>query len=67
MNKENPTLSQLRKAAPDMYEALKSMAACFRNIEILSNTTDEFEKGMLKIAIDTMTKVLAKAEGKEEK
>lgn len=52
------------KAAPDMYEALEDLAACFRNIEILSNVQNEGEKYSLEIAINSMTKALAKAEGK---
>lgn len=50
----------------EIYEALSDLALCFRNIEILSSIQDEFEKDALKTAIDTMTKVLAKVEGREE-
>ena len=63
---DNPKLSDLRKAAPDMYEALGDLASCFRNIEILGSIPNEDEKHLLEIAINTMTNALAKAEGREE-
>ena len=50
---------QLDKAKYDLYYALKDLTTCFRNIEILSNVADEFEKHSLETAVDEMTKVLA--------
>ena len=64
MNEAN---AHLIAAAPDMYEALKDLAACFRNIELVASVQNADEKAFLGIAVNAMTKALAKAEGLPEK
>ena len=66
-HKERLANANLIAAAPDMYEALSDLAACFRNTEILGNIQNEGEKHSLEIAINSMSKALAKAAGKESK
>ena len=56
--------ANLIAAAPDMYEALKDLAACFRNIDVLLSIQDDNERWLLGIAHDTMNKALAKVDGK---
>ena len=46
----------------DMYEALKGMVGCFRNIEIVSSIQDDTERHLLGLAVEDMAKALAKAE-----
>lgn len=53
--------AHLIASAPDMYEALKDLAACFRNIDF--RVVDTEDQQWVKIAIDSMNKALAKARG----
>ena len=55
--KNNPTISQLRKAAPDMYEALKEVIDFFGYNPSIEEGEEEFVK--------LVRKALAKAEGRE--
>ena len=58
----NPKLSDLRKAAPDMYEALESWGELW-NMRPLDSGCDMQE--ILERCWDKTEKALAKAEGKE--
>lgn len=63
INPDNPMAAA--GSVKDTHEALEDLAACFRNIEILTNIQNEGERYSLEIAINAMTKALAKAKGEE--
>ena len=52
-------IKKLREINYDMYEALKDLAACFRNIDFRVEDTDDQQ--WIKIAIGQMKEALAKA------
>ena len=51
------------KEDQELYDALKDLAACFRNIiELeLHNISDEGERNILTFAVENMNKAIAKA------
>ena len=61
MKKNNPTISQLRKAAPEMYEALESWEELW-NMRPL-DSGDDMQR-ILERCWDKTEQALAKAEGK---